>query len=340
MSRAYGVNAAAITDHSFDLDDAMGAFHEPDPKLPRWKALTKEIRETEDFIFLPGEEVSCGNEKAHNVHLLVYFNPGYIYGDDDNSGGKARQRPKLVYSDIFGRKHEKAALYAAHAAEKAPFLHKMFLHRGDWHILRTRKVHGFQIFNGRIDRHVRRAMHLWSKSLLEGRKQFIMAGNDTHGNFNRLQRVLIPNILLSGNEHIYYGRQRTGLLNARDQKSAETALRNGRMIVSNAYSLECEVKNEAGCRFFLGDRATGHDFRIRVYACSDAEYGPFKHIRVYFGDLQKKKEILLWHGNRMRYERQKTLHFTPENPGYIRAELTDRLSGWKRFTFTNPIWLN
>ncbi|MDZ7795614.1 MAG: hypothetical protein U5N56_00560 [Candidatus Marinimicrobia bacterium] len=161
MSKAFGINAAAITDHSFDLDDAMGEFHRPDPSLSRWKALKKDIAENRGFIFLPGEEVSCGNEKAHNVHLLSYFNEEYIYGDDDNSGGKARQRPKLCYSDIFNRIHDTTRVYAAHAAEKASRLHILFLHRGNWHISRTEKVHGFQIFNGKIDRHVRAAMHLW-----------------------------------------------------------------------------------------------------------------------------------------------------------------------------------
>ncbi|MDZ7795615.1 MAG: hypothetical protein U5N56_00565 [Candidatus Marinimicrobia bacterium] len=179
-----------------------------------------------------------------------------------------------------------------------------------------------------------------SKNLLEGRKQFIIAGNDTHGNFNRLQRVLIPNFLLSENDNLYYGRQRTGLLNASDRKSVKEALRNGRMIVSNADSLKCEVENEDKRCFSLGDRASGSGFKIKIHAVSDSEYGPFRHIRIYFGDLKEKKETLLWHGSGMRYERSKTLDLAAGNPGYIRAAVTDRLSGWKRFAFTNPIWLN
>jgi hypothetical protein len=340
FSKAFGISAASVTDHSFDLDDATGAFHQPDPSLPRWHALNKEINAEKDLIFIPGEELSCSNEKHKNVHLLVYDHPDFIYGDDDNSSGKAGRRPKLLYNDVYEKLQKGASVYAAHAAEKAPLPHRLFLRRGNWHIPSTRDVHGFQLFNGMIDRHVRSSLQLWTGNLLRGWKQFLIAGNDTHGNFNRLQHVKIPNFLLSEDHKYYYGRQRTGLLDAHDRESASDALRKGRMIVSNSYALECRLINEQGERFILGDHAKGKTFEICVKATSNDEYGPFKELRVWYGDLRERKEQLIYSSGKMRYELEETVSFSPPGPGYIRAEVLDRPFVWKRFAFSNPIWVN
>jgi hypothetical protein len=340
FSKAFGISAASVTDHSFDLDDAVGSYHQPDPSLPRWHALNKEITAEKDLIFIPGEELSCSNGKHKNVHLLVYDHPDFIYGDDDNSSGRTGQRPKLLYNDVYEKLQKGASVFAAHAAEKAALPHRILLHRGNWHIPSTRDVHGFQIFNGMIDRHVRRAIQLWTNNLLRGWEQFIIAGNDTHGNFNRLQRVKIPNFLLSEDPNHYYGLQRTGLLNAHDRESASDALRKGRMIVSNSYALECRLINEQGERFILGDHAKGKTFEICIKATSSDEYGPFREVRVWYGRPGEQKEQLIFSSSKMRYELEETVRFSPPGPGYIRAEVLDRPFVWKRFAFSNPIWLN
>ncbi len=340
MSSAFGLPAAAITDHSFDLDDAMGIYHQPDKTLPRWHALQNDINTEQDFIFISGEEISCGNDKHKNVHLLVYNYSQYIYGDDDNSGGNTLQRPTISYQEIFTRTLNQASVFAAHPAEKTHLIHNLLLHRGNWDIPRTRDVHGFQIFNGFIDKHTRKALRQWTENLIRGRKQYIIAGNDAHGNFNRLQKVVIPNLLLSENTDHYYGRQRTGLLQADSRTSAIEAISNGRMIVSNSYSLRCEIENVQHDRFILGDHAQGNNLKIHLQVQSNSEYGPFKHVRVYFGNFQQQKEILLWHNSSMRFNLKKTISFKPSAPGYIRVGVTDRYSAWKRFAFSNPIWIN
>lgn len=67
LAKSMGHSFVGITDHSYDLDDYPDNFLKNDPGLEKWSAFQKEVKKRnaadETFVILPGEEVSCGNQK-------------------------------------------------------------------------------------------------------------------------------------------------------------------------------------------------------------------------------------------------------------------------------------
>ena len=66
----------AITDHSYDLDNMVQNYKKNDPELKKWQLFLAETaklnQELEDFVIIPGEEVSVGNHKKQKRALLGF----------------------------------------------------------------------------------------------------------------------------------------------------------------------------------------------------------------------------------------------------------------------------
>ena len=72
MGKAMGLDWLAATDHSYDLDTAIGEFFQHDPKLTRWRKIREDASVVNSknggFVVIPAEEVSCGNSRSHNMN--------------------------------------------------------------------------------------------------------------------------------------------------------------------------------------------------------------------------------------------------------------------------------
>lgn len=337
--KAMGLSLIAVTDHSYDLDDLPGEYVKPDKELTRWNALDKDISEADSSLtFIRGEEISCANEKYKTIHFLVYNHDKYIPGNADSSEDGFFIQSQQRYVDILDELPKTIPTYAAHPAEKPPLGERLFLKRGKWSIKHSPAITGFQIFNGYVDNSVRKAFKEWVSVILSGKRQFLLAGNDSHGNMNKVSEIILPNMFLGEGHRHLLGKHRSGLLYAEDKESAIKALNNGHSIVSNSYSVYISLKDAAGKIYLPGDCCSQGEYSLHLEADSTREFGPFKQIHIFFGSLPHKNEEIILSRKGLSYHIEENKILQLKEAGYIRAAVTDH-SKWTRFAFSNPIWV-
>lgn len=321
-ARAIGLSWFAATDHSYDLDDREGSYLQNDPGLPKWRNFLKEVEDI-DFPVLAGEEVSCGSTRGHNLHLLAFGIREFVEGKGDSGERWLRTRPDLSLREALDRVLAQGGVaYAAHPLFRFPFPQRVLLGRGSWtwEDLRAEGLSGLQFWNGRRGGDFEEGKGVWVRLLLEGRRVYALGGNDAHGDFNRFRGLSIPLLKVKELPFYTFGRVRTAAY-CPDGPSPEAileALKEGRTVVTDGPMVLV--------------RAEGA--RWDAEAVSTEEFGKVVELRVYFGDLGKRKESVLWRGGRgMRTWARGSI---PPGPGYLRAE-TETEGG--ALGLTNPVWL-
>ena len=350
LARAMGLSWMAVTDHSYDLDDRTDSFLENDPSLPRWRQLKAEVealgKAIKDFAVVLGEEISCGNANKRNVHLLAYGIETFIEGKGDSAEQGLQTKPDLSIGEAIGRVVEQGGVaYAAHPLESFSFLQRLLLGRGSWEAedVEDERLTGLQIWNGRHDQNLQRGKAIWVQMLLEGRRAFIIGGNDAHGDFNRRRQIAMPFVAMREEANKVSGQVRTGLL-LKDELSPSAvveAFRRGRAIVTDGPFLAFHLKNEQGDAASIGETLSGTRIQLYVDARTSDEFGRFDKIVVFRGDLHRRIETVLRRFTQTSVsdsdrflDRGVEIHV--EEPGYIRAEGTTERG---HRCFTNPIWI-
>src|SRR5690606_8538499 len=125
---------------------ALGAAH---PALP---------------VIIAGEEISCGNARGQNIHLLAFGHPAFIPGNGDGGRHGLNSRPDLALGAVLEQLGDTPS-FAAHPAGHQGKLEQWILGRGPWRAedVRTkspgkspgnpgRGVRGLQFWNGTLDR--------------------------------------------------------------------------------------------------------------------------------------------------------------------------------------------
>ncbi len=253
IAPAMGISAAAVTDHSYDLDDSDLSFKIKDPEVNRWKnmhAACDEMEKRTGFVFLPGEELSCGNGRGKNVHLLLLNNRTFIPGSGDSAEVWFRTRPDRTIREVLDGKETGTLAYAAHPEHVFHFLQRRLLSRGhwDWEDYRHPGLNGLEILNGPPDRAYLLGLRRWIRLLLEGRRVFLIAGNDAHGAFNRSFQLGLPWLYIKENTFYQFGRSRTGILidGRPDRKAVLEALAAGRNFITTGPAMNIEISSESG----------------------------------------------------------------------------------------------
>jgi len=353
MGKAIGLNWFAVTDHSYDLDIAIGEYFERDPEHTRWQTVHDNVKNAnqmnDDFIVLPAEEVSCGNCKEHNVHLLAFNVPDFIPGSGDGvKNGLLRKKPDLTIQETLKIiKDGGGFAYAAHPEVGNGFMGTLLLNRGHWHYkdLALDGCAGMQFWNGEFNPKFDYSREIWKRLLLDGYKSFLLGGNDAHGDFNRCRSVKYPNTKLKENESHVFGKVRT-YANCGDNLSETCildALKNGKTVVTNGPISILQVQNDNGRIANIGEQIDGRDFKLLIKAISSNEFGKIERIDLYKGDMVSKSEKL-----------EKT--FLPESSDshkhdfshkiegnskcYVRLEAFSSTNEREYKCFTNPIWLS
>lgn len=339
-AEAIGLNSIAITDHSYDLDDSLGEHYLPDKDFTRWNNLKKDTEKysSKNMSVFFGEEVSCGNESGKNIHSIVINNKNYIEGNGDSAENWLKRKPNHFCKDIKKMIQKNVLLIAAHPNEKVPFFQKILLNRGNWSFKQTEWLNGFQIMNGKMNNKLDESIKLWTKQLLKGKKFFIYAGNDSHGNFNKYRQIKIPMILLTENNAQLLGKHRTGIIANNNKSDILNSLKNGKCFITNSFSIDLKVVNKFGNIFELGESANGNEFTIEINCESNSEFGKMKNLKIFYGNLEKKQEKITFEKdiNNLTYSHKFILHERVH--GYIRAEIKSDEN--KKFAATNPIWIS
>jgi hypothetical protein len=344
-AKSIGLDFFAATDHSYDLDDFENDYLHNDPDLTKWKHFQEEVAglnsaNKEKFVVLPGEEVSVANEEGCNVHCLVLNDPQFIPGSGDSAERWGQTDAEFSIGNTAGNIPAGSMAVAAHPMDPVPLFEKLFIRRGRWSTqdCRSENISGLQILNGLDNAAFYEGLQQWIDSLRIGRRIFIFAGNDAHGNFNRFRQVKTPMLSLHEIEnHQRFGWAKTCALLGELPLTPEnliSSLRNGRAVLSNGPLLTFSAQNERDQVFQIGDQAYGRRWQISLTALSSDEMGALEEVRVIQGNLHEP-EITLKSFDGFPEPFHFNADFAVDKLSYLRCEAT---TAKNLFCYTNPVW--
>ncbi|RMH72927.1 MAG: hypothetical protein D6675_03610 [Gemmatimonadetes bacterium] len=345
LAAALGLHWFAVTDHSYDLDDQPGDYLQNDPNLPKWHNFQTDVQrwnaQPKMPLIIPGEEVSCGNSRGQNVHLLALNTRQFIPGQGDSAEVWLKTQPDLTIPEVCDRITQDGGLaFGAHVGEKAPFLQRLLLGRGDWTLADARcpSLRGVQIWNGR-DFHA--GVKLWVDLLLAGVKAIAVGGNDAHGNFNRYRQIRIPFFQLAEADYQKFGDVRTVVYTPTlNLEAVMNSLKQGCCLVTNGPFAILNIIDGQGKHHGLGETVQTLPDHLYGHARSTREFGVITRIRLIKGDLTHQKEIIWQEWTPGVYEWDNTIPLPDFQGDYLRLEVISSTPATSFYGFTNPIWFD
>jgi hypothetical protein len=336
MARAMGVDWFFVTDHSYDLDDTVDSYLINDPQLPKWHQLITECSDmsTSDVSISHGQEVSIGNRASENVHLLVVGQKSFIAGKGDSAEKWFANKPdhRLVEMDSLS---DKSTLkIAAHPWEKVPFLQRLLLNRGNWadDDFIDADISYLQIINGQglaeNKSHIKRFYSL----LLSGKKYFMVAGNDAHGNFAFMRQIQIPFLKLMNRSEQVFGEYFTAFQYHENEPFAGFERR--RIIISNGPFLDMTIR--------CGDMV--HHIGESIYRSDPAVDIELYWEHILYSDHNDLSTIVIYHGEVghavTTYQiapTDKSYKIQLQRDSFFSVMLSTKSGG---LAVTNPIWVH
>jgi len=341
-----GLNFIAFTDHSYDLDDLADNFQRNDPDLQKWENFQTEVSEVQskqdNFLIIPGEEVSVGNHKNQNVHCLILNDPRFYPGHGDSGEKLWQNRPTLSLDELLIQKSQDALAIAAHPREKPPLSQRIILRRGIWHQsdCLNNNLTALQIANNHDPGALREGLELWKNLLLQGKKIGIYAGTDSHGNYNCFRQISIPFLKMVYSRQHIMGKVRTAVMlkhfnlaNLMEGiRKLNSVISNGPIAVFEAHGSEITPIG--------GTISETNDLHLVIHAKSTVEYGSWRELNLYYGHRAKKIENkigIATENNRMEFKTR--IKVQEPDADYIRLEAFTEAGEQKYYCITNPIWI-
>lgn len=352
-AKSVGLGFLAVTDHSFDFDTAdSDAIPDQEFSSPKWETFISEIQRLQaanrDFVLLPGEEVSTGNDRNQNIHCLLIGNREFYPGSGDGAKILFKNEPTLPLPELLSRirmKENHTVIAAAHPGDIPPRSQKFILNRGYWNDadLLNERMDYWQILNGKLDRFFLSSIEKWKQALLNRRPIGILAGTDAHGNFNCFRQIKTPLLKMVKHRYQLLGLTRTGVFiqGKPNHGNLLDALRKKRVVISNGPIIYMEVVRD-GHIFRIGDEVSlDPTVMIKLQAKSSEEFGELHNIYLYNGSYQDQKEhrLAVEVPDRTYAFEERIDLFGRIKSGYIRAEVYTDNGLANFFCLTNPIWV-
>lgn len=347
MAEALGLQFFCATDHSYDLDDKLDDYLANDPDLAKWALYHQEIashnHNGSDVLIVPGEEVSVGNSKNANIHLLLLNHPDFVPGYGDSAEKWFRTTPTQSLQDVLANVNGTSVAAAAHPENVPSLLEKWFVGRGKWQLrdYLHNNLFAMQIWNG-SKAGLAEGLARWVELLLRGKRIFITGGSDAHGNFNRFRQIGLPFWTIREHREHIFGSVRTAVFlpGERCVASLIEAMRQGKMLVTDGPFLQITLTNEKAEQAMPGDTLRGTTFALQLKGMSTPEFGHLHKMTVFYGEFGTNREIQLraYRDFGEMFECDESLEVQRSTDGYVRAELQTH-TGKRTFRcFTNPIW--
>jgi hypothetical protein len=293
----------------------------------------------EGFPVLWGEEVSCGNKKGRNIHLLVINNEQFIEGKGDSAEHWFHNAPTLSLPKVMTKIEQDALAIGAHISDNHQDpISTVLLKRGVWteEDIAKSNITYIQILNNDTPRSIEYAKKSWISLLLNGYKVIALAGNDAHGHFNLTRKIGMPFFnLMKSKKHIF-GNFKTFIKtdSPLTPENLVEEFRKNRIIISNGPFTRFMVnEHEIGSTIYVREN---DELKVEIYACSTEEFGLLKKIELMSGKKEDERETVekKWQTLHYNFSQKVTLHWKDQD--YFRIEaVTDK----KKFCLTNPIWL-
>jgi hypothetical protein len=289
--------------------------------------------------------------RRRNVHFLIFNSRQFFSGSGDSAERWFRTEPEMLIPEILGQLDDEALAFAAHPEVPTPFLEWLLLRRGKWQWpdYQHPRLNGLQIWNGSLEG-MEEGVARWRELLLAGKKAFIIAGDDAHGNFNRFRQVGIPHLRMREHHWHLFGRTRSAVLIDAPMSLSFllAALRNGRACITTGPMVDLQIVCESGRCARIGETLMEPIQNFIVHARSSPEFGKLHRVVVWLGDLQERQERVLFETNNFA-EPFSFLHAQslnlPAGRFYLRGEVHSAGSEFlpeQRLPcqgVTNPIWI-
>jgi hypothetical protein len=328
---AIGLDFVLCTDHSYDFHYCRDRFLEacdPHANFADYRAQAEALNQAhpERPTLVPGEEVSCGNSRGENVHLLTFGHPGFLPGLGDGGRRGLRNRPDLTVAETLELLGDTPA-FAAHPKAHIGWLERQIFRRGQWReedlaIGAARPVGGLQFWNGNLGPDYVDGKAFWIEQLLKGHNLLPIGANDAHGDFNRNTGVKLPLVSLKqGRSHVF-GRVRTVVPSGdRDADALRAAFR------GTGGNIKC-LCTDGPFADLSPVVDSSEDGGFRVTAVSTPDYGTLHSVTVYGAARGETSERVLadW---RFNTEEEGPLQIeqrlpAPFSSGYLRLEAITR----------------
>lgn len=348
FSKCYGNDFTVVTDHSYDLACSMDDYLKIDNNLSRWKSIRSETSHAVFFTSLVlGEEISCLNSKKKAVHLCGIGIKDFIPGSIDGARRNANKIKTLTLEKAIESIHGQGGIaYAAHPGSKMGFMQKYFLKRGTWnHEDFKTKLDAVQAINNGFENSWNRAKILWIKELLKGHKLPLLAGNDSHGDFNRYRYLKIPFLSIQENHARYFSWVKTGIYRkiSTEQQLIET-IKNGATFVTSGPFLGMSKTKSVQDNIICTDEIILNFESIVILLKSNYEFGQPSFVKLFYGKINSSREIMLFFKYLKAPEFDANMEVSVSNlkgKGYLRAEAEFKTSeGTRNFAATSPCYFN
>ena len=331
MAKAIGLSWLFITDHSYDLDDSEDSYTVNDPDIPKWKKMLDDAQHNDEknFRVIPGEEISIGNSKGRNVHLLAINHPDFIEGSGDSAEKWFQNKPQRHLKEIEELQNDRNLFIAAHPNDEIPFLQKLTLRRGNWSLndFQNSGIKFLQLINTSHFPDVLKAINHWRSLLLQGNRFFILAGNDAHGNFNVMRQIKSPFWKLFASHDQVFGKFFTAFKYKNNEPIQ--GIKNGVIILSNGPFLSFQLKAKRKI-YSIGSNINEKSAVLEYETRTAHEFGKIRTLNLYIGDTNSKKEIKISNP-------QNSLKIELPDRSYVRMSMSTSQGG---FVLTNPVWVD
>ncbi len=329
-AKAIGLDFVSCTDHAYDFAFLEEDYTKEAPSpAPRFQALRDEIASLPSGegmpLLLAGEEVSAGNSKGENVHMLALAPDGYLPGLGDCGRYWLDNKPTMKIPQLL--QATGAHCFAAHPFQQMGLFEKFIFRRGYWshkdlNLDAAHKIRGLQFWNGIRDEGFKLGREFWIEELGKGNFLLPIGGNDAHGDLNDTTSVATPLCTLRHTRDHIFGKVRTVVSPPRLTSDESTAITQ-------------EALNEAfaGDNCYITDgpalwweRADIHGSKgIIFHARNTNDFGgAFRYIRIFGrrytagGKLAKTEELCLESLVAAPASSDIEIHF--DNFAYLRAE--------------------
>ncbi|MBL7191183.1 CehA/McbA family metallohydrolase [bacterium] len=273
-AKSAGLDFAAVTDHTYDMDDHPDNFLKNDPVRRKWKSFLKKVNEInnskdDSAYLLPGQEVTVRNSKNRNVHLLLLGSDNLFPGTGDSAEKWFRTNSEYSISQLADTVSNDCMLAAAHPWAETPLLEWLLVRRGRWSEADfIPSIKAAQIVNGGSLDEVWIGVERWRRLLASGRRIALWAGNDSHGNFNRFRQVGMPMLRLRESGYHLMGIHRTGIFSPPGISGLSDGIRSGMTYISNGPGIGLTI-NELP----PGSSVPAGECKITLDTASSPEFG-------------------------------------------------------------------
>ncbi|MFA6451212.1 MAG: CehA/McbA family metallohydrolase [bacterium] len=349
MAARYGLDWTVFTDHSFDLDDVEGDTLKNDPGLGKWKRTLESVnaarKKHPGVVFMPGEELTCGNGESKNVHMVVLNNKKFYPGNGD--GYEGNSVPDLSCASVTAGLPKTEAAFAAHPISEISAVEIYMINRGNWSLndMAAPGLTGLESWNH--DLHPKKeGFDAWVQLLLAGKRKYLSAGTDSHGDFS----AEFANAGYEESARLPFGAIRTAVYVPGRALTAEKvieALRAGRVVATSGPFATIELKNSVGKTAGIGGEISagkgGKPIVAVIDAKSSPEFGPLVEIKVITGEIGAAAESVISDykapeiSDPMNFRKSLDLPAKIKN-GYIRVEAYSQIDGVIYEAYTNPVW--